>query len=384
MRFRSLGVLSLLAALCLVPQRAPAPLIYRPGEGWTYEPEGGGRWQRNRAKDQLEVAQQAFDEGKYRLASKAARRVTKVWPLSDFAPRAQFLLGRAYEERGRSDRGFKAYQQLIERYPKLDNYNEVLQRQFDIATLYLNGKWFYLWGVIPAGPDRDKVVDMYEKVIRNGPYSTVAPKAQMNIGAAREKQKEWPLAVRAYERAADRYNDQPTVASEAFYRAGMAHLQEAEQAEYDQSAATRAINAFTDFISLYPNDPRVAQAQTNIINLYRVRADGSYKVARYYEKKKRLDGALIYYNEVVDLYTRFVKEPEADRAREARERISAIGAKRAGTAARAGASGTNAVPAAPTPPGGTAAPGSAAKPAPAPASAPATPTPTPAPTPAGK
>ena len=48
MRFRSLGVLSLLAALCLVPQRAPAPLIYRPGEGWTYEPEGGGRWQRNR------------------------------------------------------------------------------------------------------------------------------------------------------------------------------------------------------------------------------------------------------------------------------------------------------------------------------------------------
>lgn len=365
MRFRSPSVLFLLVALCLVSQRAPAPLIYRPGEGWTYEPEGGGRWQRNRAKDQLEVAQQAFDEGKYRLASKAARRVTKVWPLSDFAPRAQFLLGRAYEERGRSDRGFKAYQQLIERYPKLDNYNEVLQRQFDIATLYLNGKWFYLWGIIPAGPDRDKVVDMYEKVIRNGPYSSVAPQAQMNIGSAREKQKEWPLAVRAYERAADRYNDQPAVASEAFYRAGMAHLQEAEEAEYDQSAATRAINAFTDFIALFPNEPRVSQAQTNIIDLYRVRADGSFRVARYYEKKRRLDGALIYYNEVVDLYTRFVKEPEAEKAREARERISAIGAKRAGLPATT--SGTNAVPAAVAPP--------VAPPASAPAPVPATPSP---------
>ena len=328
MRFRSWSVLTLVTVLCLVPQRSPAPLIYRPGEGWSYEPEGGARWQRNRAKDQLEVAQQAFDEGKFRLATKAAKRVTKVWPLSDFAPRAQYLVGRSYEERGRADRGFKAFQQLIERYPKLDNYDDVLQRQFDIATLYLNGKWFYLWGFIPSGPDRDKVVEMYEKLIRNGPYSGVAPQAQMNIGTAREKQREWELAVRAYERAADRYNDQPQVASDAFYRAGMAHLQQAEEAKHDQSAAGKAINAFTDFIALYPTDERVAESQKRIIDLYRVQASGSYRIARYYEKRRRYDGALIYYNEVVDLYTRFVKEPTAPLAEEARERITVLSAKR--------------------------------------------------------
>ncbi len=328
MRFRSWSVLTLVAALCLVPQRAPAPLIYRPGEGWSYEPEGGARWQRNRAKDQLEVAQKAFDEGKFRLASKAARRVTKVWPLSDFTSQAQYLVGRSYEERGRPDRGFKAYQTLIERYPKLENYGEVLQRQFDIATLYLNGKWFYLWGFIPAGPDRDKVVEMYEKLIRNGPYSDVAPKAQMNIAAARERQKEWELAVRAYERAADRYNDQPEIASEAFFLSGMAHLQQAKEAEYDQSAAGKAINSFTDFMALFPDDPRVAECRSRIIELYRVQASGSYNIARYYEKRRRYDGALIYYNEVVDLYTRLVKEPNAEVAEEARVRIADLSARR--------------------------------------------------------
>ena len=340
MRIRSLCLTTLLAALCLAPLRSPAPLIYRPGEGWTYEPDGGARWQRNRAKDQLEVAQEAFDAGKFRLASKAARRVTKVWPLSDFAPRAQFLLGRAYEERHRSDRAFKSFQQLIEKYPKLDNYDDVLQRQFDIATEYLNGKWFYLWGFIPTGPDRDKVVDMYEKLIRNGPYSAVAPQAQMNIGAAREKQKEWMLAVKAYERAADRYNDKPQFASEAYYKMGRAHLQEAEEAEYDQSAAGRAINSFTDFIALFPDDPRVPQVRTNIVNLYRVQAEGSYKIARYYERKRRLDGALIYYNEVVDIYTRLVREPDSPRVKEARERIAIVGARR--TALNKGS--TNEVP----------------------------------------
>ncbi|MCC6234453.1 MAG: outer membrane protein assembly factor BamD [Verrucomicrobiales bacterium] len=329
MRCRSLAVLTLMLGFCLVPQRSPAPLIYRPGEGWTYESEGGGKWRRNRAKDQLEVAQQAFDEGKFRLATRAAKRVVTVWPLSDYAPRAQYLVGSSYEKRGRSDRGFKAYQQLIERYPKLDNYDEVLQRQFDIATEYLNGKWFYLWGVIPAGPDRDKTVDMYEKLIRNGPYSAVAPQAQMNIGAAREKQKDWQLAVRAYDRAADRYNDQPKVAAEAVYRAGMAYLKEAEEAEYDQSAAQKAINAFTDFIALFPDDSRVEEARLKIIGLYRVRAEGSFRIARYYEKKRRLDGAVIYYAEVVDLYTKFVKEPESPRVAEARGRIADINERRA-------------------------------------------------------
>ncbi|MBL9134887.1 MAG: outer membrane protein assembly factor BamD [Verrucomicrobiales bacterium] len=357
MRFRSLGVLLLLLAFWLTPQRAPAPLIYRPGEGWTYESEGGGKWRRNRAKDQLEVAQEAFDGKKFNTAIKAAKRVVAVWPLSDYAPRAQYLLGRAYEERGRAERAFKAYQTLIERFPKIDNYEEILKRQFDIATLYLNGKWFYLWGVIPAGPDRDKTVDMYEKLIRSGPYSTVAPEAQMNIGTAREKQREWMLAVRAYERAADRYHDQAKVAAEALYRAGMAHLQEAEEAEYDQSAAVRAINSFTDFIALFPEEPRVPEAKQHITDLYRVRADGSYRIARYYEKKRRLDGAVVYYAEVVDLYTRLVNEPDAPRVQEARRRISEINARRAKSSGGSvpatpvpAPAGTNAVPASPTPP----------------------------------
>ena len=55
-----------LIAVCLLafPVSSPAPLVYRPGEGWTYEPVGGGAgWQRPRAKEQLEVAQAAFDSG---------------------------------------------------------------------------------------------------------------------------------------------------------------------------------------------------------------------------------------------------------------------------------------------------------------------------------
>jgi len=87
----------------------------------------------------------------------------------------------------------------------------VLKSQLDIANMYLGGKWFRLWGTIPLYPSMEKTADMYEKVIKNAPYSDVAPQAQMNMGAAYEKRKDFPAAVKAYERASDRYNDRKAV-----------------------------------------------------------------------------------------------------------------------------------------------------------------------------
>src|SRR6185369_4757949 len=141
-------VLLLLTVACVIvaPFRSPAPLIYTPGEGWVYEPVGGeGAWQRTRAKDQLIVAQDAFDKKDYGLALKASRRTVKAWPLSDYAPQAQYLVGRCYEAKGMDERAFKEYQKVLEKYPKFINCEEVLKRQYEIANRFLAGQWFRLW-----------------------------------------------------------------------------------------------------------------------------------------------------------------------------------------------------------------------------------------------
>src|SRR5437667_6957498 len=112
---RSVRLLLLAFGLLAFPFQSPAPLIYRPGEGWTYEPVGGeGKWQMTRAKDQLDVAQAAFDKKAYSLALKAARRVVRVWPYADYAPQAQYLIGRCYEEQGKDEKAFREYQTVVE------------------------------------------------------------------------------------------------------------------------------------------------------------------------------------------------------------------------------------------------------------------------------
>jgi outer membrane assembly lipoprotein YfiO len=316
------------SALCLVIGFAllafappcPAPLVFTPGEGWRYEKPGGeGSWTRQRAKDQLEVAQQAFDNKDHGVALKAARRVVNVWPFSDYAPQAQYLVGRCHEAKWQDEAAFKAYQKLVERYPKVSNYDEVVLRQMAIANRFLAGQWFRAFNYIPVGSSMDKTIKMYEQVIKNGPYSEVAPQAQINIGVANEKKfvKDFPEAARAYERAADRYSDRKE-GTDALFMVGDTHFKQSKKAEYDQSVAGQAIANFTDFATLHPEDPRAHEAQRKITVLKTEQARGAYDTARFYERKHKWDGALIYYNEVL------LKDPTSKYAEQARRRIDEI------------------------------------------------------------
>jgi outer membrane protein assembly factor BamD (BamD/ComL family) len=315
--------------LLALPFRSPAPLVYTPGEGWTYEAVGGeGAWRKTRAKDQLKVAQDAYDSNDLSTARKACERVITTWPLSDYAPQAVFLLGQVREKKRQDERAFKEYQQLMQKYPKATNTVEVLHREFLICNRFLGGERFRLWGVIPTFRDMDKTVSLYEQFINNAPYTEEAAQAQMNIGAAREKQKgflndsePYVQAAKAYETAADRYHDRPAIAAEALYKEGLAYRKQALTAEYDQGAVLQAIASFQEFMTLYPDDPRVTDAEKIIAGLKTEQARGNFQTAQYYEVRRHLQSALIYYNEVL------IQDPKSVYASQALERIAALKAQ---------------------------------------------------------
>ena len=173
--------------------------------------------------------------------------------------------------------------------------------------------------VAKAWLDKDRTIKYYNQIVKSGPYSSVGPQAQMNIGAAQENKwvKDYPEAAHAYERVADRYSDQP-IAGEALFKAGQAYLKQASTAEYDQSVSAQAIATFSDFNTLFPEHEKGAEAKSAITSLRTEQARGSYQIARYYEKRSRWEGAQIYFNEVL------IKDPDSKLAEEARRRIEEI------------------------------------------------------------
>ena len=321
---KRIGLLLILVAIGLwftAPQ-APAPLIYRPGVGWIYvRPGTKETWRRDRAKDQLEVAKDAFQARQYKLALRAALRTVETWPLSDYAPEAQYLVGRCYEALRRYEKAFNAYQKLIDKYPKFPRYDEVIKRQFEIACRFLAGQRFRLWGLFPLYRSMNKTAEMYVKVIANAPQSPIAPLAQLCIGIAREKQKDYMLAAHAYEKLIEKYPNNKLYAAEGMFREAMAWYKQSLAAEYDQSAAQKAIDRFNDFTIMFPDDVRVEKARQIVLQLRTEQARGAFEIARFYEKRRKWVAARIYYNEVL------VKAPDSEYAKRARERLAALQSK---------------------------------------------------------
>jgi outer membrane protein assembly factor BamD len=124
--------------------------------------------------------------------------------------------------------------------------------------------------------------------------------------------------VKAYETAADRYHDQPEVAADALYRAGVSWEKQADSAEYDQGAAAKAIAAYTDFMTFYPDDKRVAAAQKAIVKLKAEQVRGSFSIAKFYEANHKWAGAVVYYNDVLQL------DAGSPLAAQARQRIDVL------------------------------------------------------------
>jgi len=316
---RRLSLFFLLVAFAaLLPFRSPAPLFFT-REGTYYETPGEtNKWMRSTAREQLEVARGYYTNGSYRLALRAANRVVRLWPISDYSPEAEYLVGRCLEATHKDELAFKAYQSIVQRYPNSDNFTNVLWRQYDIATRFLGGGWTKALGYIPFPATMDETARYFSIIVTNGPYSEVAPHAQMQIGAAREKQKHYDEAVKAYQVAADRYYNRPDIAADALFREGLAFQKEAARAEYDQGTAGKSIAAYTDFMALYPDDPRVPDAERSIASLKAEQVLGNFKIAQFYERYRKWAGAVVYYNEVLQL------DPNSPYAEPARQRIELL------------------------------------------------------------
>lgn len=311
---KTLWKCGLLAVLCLAwPQVSPAPLIYRPGSGW--ETGGEGELEAN-SKAQLEKAIKYEKEKNYEMAAGAYRALVKTWPLSPNAAEAQYHFALCLLELGDPMKAYKEFQKTIESYPDTVYFNDILQKQYEIGNMFLAGERLKVW-TIPTFPSMDKTVEIYETVIKNGPYSDIAPLAQMKIGFAREKQKNYKAAVEAYENLIRKYPKSDLI-DDAQFQIGFTQMKAAREADYDQTATRRAITAFQDYLTRYPKSEKVEQAQTNINNLRAEQARGLYNIARYYDYKNESTSALIYYNEVIQKY------PESELAVRSKERVDQL------------------------------------------------------------
>ncbi len=269
------------------------------------------------AGDLLRQAQDLEASGKSGAAASSYKRVVERYPLTSFAPMAQFRLASAYERDGKFSKAFDTYQELVDTYKQSAQFSEAIDRQIAIATQARTEKLGSFMG-IPKKLDRSEQIGMFEKVIANAPRGRRAAEAQFEIAKIHEEENSPDLAIAAYRKVVEDYPTSP-LAADAQTKVAKGLIGKVEDGSRDASNVERARQAADQAAGLFPDTSMPDLASTRV-QVDEISAENAWKTGKFYEKQGNYRAALVYYSDVL-------RSPGSAHFAEARERINDMTAK---------------------------------------------------------
>lgn len=307
-------------------------------------------------KEQYDYAMGFYDAKDYARAATEFDKLVKNYEFSEYAGKAQYHVGLCYENQAKYYLAFQAYQKAIDNFPHLDNVDEIIAREFNIAGIYEAKESPKVLGTDIMTPT-DRVVEIYRKVVDNAPYGKLADQSLYNLGQVLKKAERYDEAIPAFQKILDEYPSSQYV-DKARYEVAYCAYKASLRPAYDQETTDKAIKAFSEFSQENADQELTKEADKTIRRLKDKAAEKSLQTAQFYEKIRKKESAIIYYQDIIDRY------PDCSYTEEAKVRIEELrtGRKRQAPGAAAERGGLFSIFPAPAP---APAPGAVPPPAPA-------------------
>ena len=276
------------------------------------------------APEEAMDAQRLLEEGitfqearNYRKALGRFKKVFKKYPRSSAAPEAYFRTGEIQVARGYPQKAFEAFDAVIRAYPNYGKFNELVRKQYEIATAMTEGQRLKIFGM-RAMPNKEKGLGYYQRMIFNAPHSDYAPLALMNMAELMLRRRHHTEATLILDQLITAYPNS-IVTSDAYLRMGQTLERTVVGPHYDQHSTKESINHYEDFLILYPRDPNVGEAEDGLARMLEMEARSRIVMADfYYDKRKRYQAARVFYNEAITI------APTSQIAETARERLAQL------------------------------------------------------------
>lgn len=286
-------------------KRKPLDTPLAPAELQASEATAGGM---------LKQAQDLEAAGKSGAAASTYKKIVEKYPLTSFAPVAQFRLASTYEREGKYSKAFDTYQELVGTYKQSAQFGEAIDRQMAIAMQSRSEKLGSFLGIAKK-LDPTEQLDMFQKVIASAPRGRRAAEAQFEIAKIHEEEKEQDEAIAAYRKVVEDYPASP-LAADAQAKIGETYLGKVEGGSRDAANVAKARAAAEEASGLFPSKA-VPNLDSTKIQVDDLAAENAWKTAKFYEKSGNPKAALLYYSDVM-------RSPGNSHFDGARERISAI------------------------------------------------------------
>jgi len=283
-------------------------LPYRAYPYWIWTPKTG-RWVnpkyavRPTPAEQLEYAQIFYEEKNYKEAKREFRKLIQYYPKSSEAAEAQYYLALSEEVEDNLYEAYLAYQKVIDKYPFSERIQEIIEKEYRIAEIFMGGKTRKALGI--TLPVENPAIEIFNKVIENSTYGPLAASAQYKLGLVLKGLGRFFEAEEEFRKVISNYPNSEWIEA-AKYQIASCRASISKGPDYDQEAASEAKNKFEEFIREHPDAALSREAEDNIQKLKEKEAESAFGTGRFYEKQKLYDSARIYYDYVIENYPKSI------------------------------------------------------------------------------
>ncbi len=149
--------------------------------------------------------------------------------------------------------------------------------------------------------DYEVAVNEFQAIVLQYPGNPVVDDAQYYLGMTRFQRGEYLLAAYEFSKLVKNMTASEIVPQGQFMLAEC-YYQLSPHYSLDQKYTEKAIEEFQAFIDFFPSNEKVAEAETKINELNEKLAFKSFENAKIYERMEYYTAALIYYNNVLEIY----------------------------------------------------------------------------------
>ncbi len=254
--------------------------------------------------------------------------IVEAFATTPFAAEALYQKSVIYTQAHMFEDGFQTVEQLISVWPGSDRVGDALIQGYLICEALRQGaRQRRMGGYLPWFVDREDVLKYYDKLYKLGPKALIAPRVLFQKACLSEEISEEFFksdlkqdAINTFELMISSHPDSSLV-PEAYLRLAGTYKTLCMGDVWDQLAARRAMNYYTDFYSLFPDREEAEFAYEQAEELRELIANNRVALGDfYYIRRNNVRAASEFYNEAISV------APDSSAAKFALSRIADIAA----------------------------------------------------------
>lgn len=232
-------------------------------------------------KNQLLSARRAILEGNPQRGKDLAGAFVDRYPNSPLRAEAYLIRGDALLAMGDEYEALFEYEEIARNYPNSAAFVTALEREFEIAKQYANGRYRKLLTLFRILPATDEAQELLIRIQERLPGSRLAEQAGMTLADYYFRVRDLRMAAEAYDLFLENYPRSKDV-NKARLRLIYSYLADYRGPRYDSSGLQEARLRLED---LRANEPGLAQrigAESLLVRIYESDASKLLTTAQYY------------------------------------------------------------------------------------------------------